>query len=139
MYLHTSQKCWEEWLDDLDNKQDVQGAMAIKWVHQSKWPIYYSSHYCIDAMKQYTCIAKIQITIYCIMANQSLFARFVMYHHKNDNWSLILFGCFWYFEVTISDYINLIHKINTEDLIDSRSYNEYWLIKAEQKKYSWYL
>ena len=76
MYLHTSQKCWEQQLDDLDNKQDVWGAMVIKWINQSKWPTYYSSHYCIDAMKQYRCIAKIQITLYCNMANRSLFTRY---------------------------------------------------------------
>ena len=68
MYLHTSQKCWEWRFDDLDNKQDVQGAIAIKWVHLNKWPTYYSSHYCIDAMKQYRCVAKIQITLYYNMA-----------------------------------------------------------------------
>ena len=95
MYLHTSQKCWERWLDDLNNKQDMRVAIAIKWMNQSKWPTYYSSHYCIDAMKQYRCVAKIQITLYCNTANQSLLARDVLYHHKNDNWWLMLFGCFW--------------------------------------------
>ena len=99
--LYTSQKYWEWLSNDLDNKQDVQGAMAIKWVYQSKWPTYYSSHYCIDAMKQNNCIAKIQITLYCNMANQSVCARYVLYHHKNDNWSLMLFGCIWRFETLI--------------------------------------
>ena len=75
MLLHISQKCWERQLDDLVNKQDVQEAIAIKWINQDKWPTYYSSHYCINAMKQYNCIAKIQITLYCNMANRSLFAR----------------------------------------------------------------
>ena len=99
MYLHTSQTCWEWQSDDLDNKQGVQGAMAIKWINQSKWPTYYSSHYCIKAMQQYNCIAKIQITPYCNMANQSSFARDVLHHNKNDNWSLMLFGCFWCLEL----------------------------------------
>ena len=85
MYLHTSQKCWERWSDDLDNQQDVREAIAIKWVYQYKWPTYYSSYYCIDAMKQYRCIAKIQITLCCNMANWSLFAGYVLYHDKNDN------------------------------------------------------
>ena len=77
MNLHTSQKCWERQSDDLDNKQDVQEAIAIKWMNQSKWPTtYYSSHYCIDAMKQYRCVAKIQITLYCNMANWSSIARY---------------------------------------------------------------
>ena len=45
-------------------------------INQSKWPTYNSSHYCINAMKQYNCIAKIQISLYCNMANQNLFARY---------------------------------------------------------------
>ena len=94
MYLHTSQKCWEWQSDDLNNKQGMQGAMAIKWVYQYKWPTYYSSQYCIDAMLQYSCVAKIQITLYCNMANQSLFARYVLYYHKYNNLSLMLFGCY---------------------------------------------
>ena len=85
MYLHTSQKCWEQQLDDLDNKQDMQGAIAIKWVHRSKWPKYCLSHYSIHAMKQYRCVARIQITLYSNMAYQSLFARDVLYHHKCDD------------------------------------------------------
>ena len=68
MYLHTSQKCWERQLDDLDNKQHMQEAIAIKWMNQSKLPMYYSSHYCIDAMMQYRCVAKIKINLYCNMA-----------------------------------------------------------------------
>ena len=36
MYLHTSQKCWERRSDDLDNKQDVREAIAIKWMNQSR-------------------------------------------------------------------------------------------------------
>ena len=99
MYLHTSQKCWERRLDDLDNKQDVQGAIVIKWICQCKWHTYCSSHYCINAMKQYNCVAKIQITLYCNMANRSSFTRYVLYHDKNDNWSLMLFGCFWHLEL----------------------------------------
>ena len=111
MYLHTSQKCWELQLDDLNNKQDVQEAIAIKWMNQSKGhTTYYSSHYCIDAMKQYNCIAIIQITLYCNMANQILFARYVLYHHKYDNGSLMLFGCFWHFETLIYEYMSLMHK-----------------------------
>ena len=96
MYLHTSQKCWEQWLDDLDNKQDVQEATAIKWIYQSKWPTYYSSHYCIDAMKQYRCVAKIQITLYCNMANQSLFARYccIIIRMTIDHWCSFLFLTF---------------------------------------------
>ena len=82
MHLHTSQKCWERQSDDLDNKQDMLGAMAIKVFYQYKWPIYYSSHYCINSIKQYNYVAKIQITLYCNMANQSLFARYVLYYHK---------------------------------------------------------
>ena len=93
MYLHTSQKCWERQSDDLDNKQDVREAIAIKWMNQYKWSTYYSSHYCIDAMKQYRCVAKIGFTLYCNMANQSSFARYVLNHHKNDNWWLMLYVC----------------------------------------------
>ena len=129
IYLHTSQKYWEEQSDDFNNEQDMQGAMGIKGVYHYKWPTYYSSHYCIDAMKQFNCIAKIQITLYCNMANQSLFARYVLYHHKNDNWSLMLFGCFRHFETLIFEYISLIHKNNIVDVIDCRSYYDYWLIK----------
>ena len=82
MYLHTSQKCWERQLDDLNNKQDVQEAIAIKWMNQSIWPpTYYSSHYCINAMKQYRCVAKIQVTLYCNMANWSSFARYCCWDH----------------------------------------------------------
>ena len=58
MYLHTSQKCWEWGSEDLDNKQDMQGAMAIKGFYQYKWPTYYSCHYCINSMKEYACVAK---------------------------------------------------------------------------------
>ena len=130
MYLHTSQKCWEQRSDDLDNKQDMQGAIVIKWINQSKWSTYYSSHYCIDAMKQYRCIAKIQITLYCNMTNQSLFARYVMYNHKYNNKSLMLFGCFWHFEGTIYKYIRLIHKIKTVEQINCHSYSDYYFIKA---------
>ena len=111
MYLHTSQKCWERQSDDLDNKQDVLGAMVIKWIDQYKWPTYYSSHYCINAMKQYNCVTKIQITLCCNMANQSSFARYVLYHHKNDNWSLMLFVCILCFDNLIYEYISDIHKI----------------------------
>ena len=68
MYLYTLQKYWERQLDDLDNKQDMLGAMAIKWVHQSKWPTYYSCHNCIDALKNYNYVARIQMTLYCNMA-----------------------------------------------------------------------
>ena len=84
MHIHTSQKCCKRQLDDLDNKQDVQGAMGINGFYQCKWPTSYSSHYCINPIKQYSCIAKKQISLYCNMANQSLFARYVMYHHKYD-------------------------------------------------------
>ena len=109
MYLHTSQKCWEQRSDDLDNKQDMWGAMVIKWINQYKWPTYYSCHYCIDVMKQYRCIAKIQIAPCCNMANWSLFARYLLYHHKNDSWSLMLFGCFYAWNYN-HEYIRVIQK-----------------------------
>ena len=89
----------------------VQEAMAIKWVYLCKWPTYYSSHYCIIGMKQYNCVAKIQITLYCNMAYQSLFARYVLYYHKYDNWSLMLFVSIWCFDNLIYEYISIIHKI----------------------------
>ena len=92
MYLHTSQKSWEQWLDDLDKKQDGQEAIAIKWMNQSKWPTtYYSSHYCIDAMNQYRCIAKIWITLYCNMANRSSFARYcwIIIRMTVDHWCFL--------------------------------------------------
>ena len=57
--------------------------------YQYNWPTYYSCHYCIDAIKQYNCIAILQNTLYCNMINQSLSARYVMYHHKYDNLSLM--------------------------------------------------
>ena len=49
MQIHV-QKCWEQESDDLDNNQEVWGAMAIKWVYQYKWPTYYSYYFCIDAI-----------------------------------------------------------------------------------------
>ena len=98
MYLHTSQKCWERQSDDLDNKQDVREAIAIKWMNQSKWPTYYSSHYCIDAMKQYRCVAKIRITLYCNMANRSSFARYccIIIRMTIDHWC-----CLFAFDVLL--------------------------------------
>ena len=108
MYLHTSLKCWERRSDDLDNKQDVREATAIKWMNQYKWPTYYSSHYCIDAMRQYRRVAKIQVNLFCNMANQSLFARYVLYHHKSDHWSLMLFHCFWHLK-----FRSWVCKLNT--------------------------
>ena len=98
MYLHISQKCWERRSDDLDNKQDVQEAIAIKWMNQSKWPTNYSSHYCIYAIKQYRCVAKIQITLYCNMANWSSFARYccIIIRMTIDNWC-----CMFAFNVLI--------------------------------------
>ena len=108
MHIHTSQKCCKRQLDDLDNKQDVQGAMGINGFYQCKWPTSYSSHYCINPIKQYSCIAKKQISLYCNMANQSLSVRYALYHHKNINWSLMLFGCFWRFENLMNEYISLI-------------------------------
>ena len=88
MYLHTSQKCWEQRLDDLDNEQDVQEAIAVKWINQSKWPTYYSSHYCINAIKQCNCIAKILITLYCNMASRSSFAMYccIIIRMTIDHW-----------------------------------------------------
>ena len=88
MHLHTSQKCCEQQLDDLENEHDVWGAMGIKGFYQSKWPTYYSSNYCIDAMKQYRCIAKIRITLYCNMANWSSFARYccIIIRMTIDDW-----------------------------------------------------
>jgi hypothetical protein len=117
MYLHTSQKCWEQQLDELDNKHSKQEVMAMKWVYQRKWHTYYPSHYCIGAMKQSNCVAKIQVTVYCNMANRSSFARYVLYHHKNDNWWLMLFVCIWCFDNWIYEYISNIHKNNTVELI----------------------
>ena len=76
-------------------------------------------------MKQYNCVAKTQITLYCNMANQSLFSRYVWYHHKYINLSLMLFGCFSHFETLIFEYIILIHKNNTIDLIGCSFYNDY--------------
>ena len=71
---------------------------------------YNSSHYCIDAIKHYSCISKIQITLYCNMTNQSLFARYVLYHQLYKDGSLMLFGCFWCLEALIYEYIILIYK-----------------------------
>ena len=36
IYLHRLQKCWERGSDDLDDRQDKQGAMAINGYYQSK-------------------------------------------------------------------------------------------------------
>ena len=115
MYLHTSQKCWEQQSDDLDNKQDVREAIAIKWMNQYKWPTYYSSHYCIDAMKQYRCVAKIQINLYCNMANRSSFARYccIIIRMTIYDWWLMLFVCIWCFDNLIYEHISNIHKKNT--------------------------
>ena len=48
-------------LDDLDNKEEVQGDLVIKGFYQYKWPTFHSCHYCIDAMKQYNCVAKYRL------------------------------------------------------------------------------
>ena len=123
MYLHTSQKCWEWQLDDLDNKQDVQGVMVIKWVHQCKWPAYYSSHYCINAMKQYRCIAKIRIILYCNMANRSSFARYccIIISMTVDHCCFLVAFVVWNYN---HEYISLMHKSNIVELIDCRLYND---------------
>ena len=66
---------------------------------KSKWPTtYYSSHYCINAMKQYRCVAKIQITLYCNMANRSSFARYccIIIRMTIDDWC-----CIFAFDVLI--------------------------------------
>ena len=117
MYLHTSQKCWEWWLDDLDNKHDVREAIAIKWMNQYKWPTYYSSQYCINAMKQYNSVAKIQITLYCNMANQSLFTRYccIIIRMMIDDWC-----CLFAFNVLI------ILFITTHDMIYNFSFLQYY-------------
>ena len=82
-----------DWMISTTNKA-CKEPFKKKWMNQSKGPTtYYSSHYCINAMKQYRCVAKIQITLYCNMANWSLFARNVLNHHKNENWWLMLFVC----------------------------------------------
>ena len=81
-------------LDDLDNKEEVQGALVIKGFYQYKWPTFHSSHYCIVAMKQYNCVAKIQITLYCNVARHNLFARYVLYHHKYIDYILLVPCCF---------------------------------------------
>ena len=78
------------------------------------------------SMQWSNCMAKILITLYCNMANQSSFARYVLCHDKYDNWSLLLFGCFcplklWSM-ITKAWYI----KENFVELIDHRSYNDYW-------------
>ena len=82
----------------VNNKQDIQEAIAIKWMNQYKWPTYYSSHYCIDAMKQYRCVAKILITLYCNMANRSWFARYccIIIRMTVDDWC-----CLFAFNVLI--------------------------------------
>ena len=97
MYLHTSQKCWDWQLDDLDNKQDMQEAIAIKWMNQSKWRTYYTRYYCIDGMTKYTGVAKIQITLYCNMANPSSFARYccIIIRMTIDHWC-----CLFAFDLT---------------------------------------
>ena len=109
MYLHTSQKCWEWQFDDLNNKQYVWGAMVKKWINQPTWPTYYSNHYCIDAMKQYRCVAEIQNTLYCNMANQSLFARYccIIIRMTIDHWC-----CLVAFDISNfnHEYISLVHK-----------------------------
>ena len=69
-----------------------------------------------------------------------MFARYTLYYHKYDNWSLMLFFCFQCFENLIYEYISLIHKNNTVDVIDCRSYNDYWLIKDKwSRKFLIYL
>ena len=130
IFLHTSQKYWERQSDDFNYEQDVQGAMRIKWVYQYKRPTYYSCHYCINVMKQYTCITKVQVTLYCNMAYQSLFARYVWHHHKFIDNVLVVLCCFWLFEATMYEYTCLIHKDNTVDLIDCSLNNDHWLIGA---------
>ena len=128
MYLHTSQKCWEWQSDDLDNKQDVREAIAIKWMNQYKWPTYYSSHYCMDAMKQYRCVAKIRITLYCNMANRSSFARYccIIIRMTIDDWC-----CMFAFKVLIIcfyEYICVIHQNNTLKMKNCISYYDWWLL-----------
>ena len=109
MYLHTSQKCWEWQLDNLNSKQDMRGAMVIKGFYQYKWPTYHSCHYCINAIKQYTWIAKIQITLHCNMANQSSFSSFVMFiiSMTIDHWCCLVAFVVWNFNIWL-------HKLDTQ-------------------------
>ena len=58
MFLYMLQKYWEWQSDDLDNKQDVPRVIGIIEVYHYTWSTYHSCHYCIDAIKQYTCVAK---------------------------------------------------------------------------------
>ena len=121
---------WEWQSDDCINNQDMQGSMWIKGVYQSIWHTHFSCHFCINAIKQYSCIAILQITLSCNMIHQSLFARYWLYHHTYNIPSLMLFGCFWRFGATIYEYICLIHKSNIVDWKDHSSYNDFRLIKA---------
>ena len=66
--FHTIQKYWQQNSDNFKSKQDVWRTMVIKGVYQYKWATYYSCRYCINAMKQYTCIAKFCVILYCNMA-----------------------------------------------------------------------
>ena len=93
--IHLEHMIWGRQLDDLDNKQDMRGVMVIKGFYQYKWPTYYTCYYCIDTIKQYNCIARIQIYTILQHGKPEFVCKVLLYHHKNDNWSLMLFGCFW--------------------------------------------
>ena len=83
------------------------------------------------AMLQWRVICILATQLYCFIANQSLFARYVLYHHKNDNWWLMLFGCIWHFATYIYEFICFIHQNNTVNVMDHRKYHDYWLIKEK--------
>ena len=81
-----------DWMISTTNKTCEKPLQSNEWININGL----HTTLVITVSKQWSnYVAKIQITLYCNMVNQSLFARYVLYHHKNDNWSLMLFGCFW--------------------------------------------
>ena len=94
------------WMILITNKMCKEPLQSNEWINKNG--LHTTLVISIDAMKLYNCIAKMQITLYCNMANQSLLARDVLYHHKNDNWSLMLFGCFWRFKLQ-----SWVYKLDT--------------------------
>ena len=137
MFLHTSQKYWEWKSDDFNNEQEVWWAMGIKGVYHYKMasipPLSLLHQYNEAILAQW----KMQVTLYCILAYQNLFARYVLYHHKYIDYVFMVLCCFWPFLATDYDYICLIKTKNTVDLIDCSSYNYYWL--RRKSCLSWYL
>ena len=57
-----------------------------------------------------------------------MFARYVMYHHKYDYWSLMLFVSIWQFDNLIDEYISIIHKKNTVKMKNGNKQHQWSIV-----------